>query len=138
MVMKLQMVTNYINNNNLRSLIMSTKKGPFGLRLPADLLSWLRYGAPRHNRSTTSEVLFLLQNSLTHRFAKTTVREFLKQYSTLTNTEVFGLRILDDLKTRLCDFSLQQDISLNMEYRNTSGTPSCKIPSIIHGQSDGQ
>jgi hypothetical protein len=59
--------------------------------------------------------LFLLQNSLTHSFGKTAAREFLKKHPTCTNTGAFGLRIPDELKTRLRDFSLQHDMSLNME-----------------------
>ncbi|ODN67576.1 MULTISPECIES: Arc family DNA-binding protein [Methylophaga] len=94
---------------------MSERKGPFGLRLPAELMSWLRFEAKQHNRSTTSEALFLLQNSLTHRFGKTAVREFIKKHPTDTNSEAFGLRIPDDLKTRLRDFSLLHGMSLNME-----------------------
>lgn len=94
---------------------MSARKGPFGLRLPAELMSWLRYEATQHNRSTTSEALFLLQNSLTHRFGKTAVREFLEKHPTSTNTEAFGLRIPDDLKSQLRDFSQQHEISLNLE-----------------------
>lgn len=94
---------------------MSARKGPFGLRLPAELMSWLRMEAAQHNRSTTSEALFLLQNSLTHRFAKTAVQEFLGKHPTCSNTEAFGLRIPDDLKTRLRDLSQQHEISLNLE-----------------------
>ncbi|HAO25947.1 MULTISPECIES: Arc family DNA-binding protein [unclassified Methylophaga] len=94
---------------------MSARKGPFGLRLPAELMSWLRYEATQHNRSTTSEALFLLQKSLAHRFDKTAVREFLKKCPTSTNTEAFGLRIPDDLKILLRDFSQQHEISLNLE-----------------------
>ena len=94
---------------------MSARKGPFGLRLPAELMSWLRSEATQHNRSTTSEALFLLQNSLTHRFGKTAVREFLLRHPTSTYTEAFGLRIPDDLKDRLRDFSYQHEISLNLE-----------------------
>ncbi|WP_151903909.1 Arc family DNA-binding protein [Methylophaga nitratireducenticrescens] len=94
---------------------MSARKGPFGLRLPAELMSWLRSEATQHNRSTTSEALFLLQNSLTHRFGKTTVQEFLLKHPTTTFTEAFGLRIPDDLKSLLRDFSQQHEISLNLE-----------------------
>ena len=94
---------------------MSARKGPFGLRLPAELMSWLRREATQHNRSTTSEALFLLQNSLSHRFGKTAVQAFLEKHPTSTNTEAFGLRIPDDLKARLRDFSQQHEISQNME-----------------------
>jgi len=94
---------------------MSERKGPFSLRLPAELMSWLRFEAKQHNRSTTSEALFLLQNSLTHRFGKAAVREFIKKHPTCTNSEAFGLRIPDDLKSHLRDFSLLHGISLNME-----------------------
>jgi len=94
---------------------MSARKGPFGLRLPTELMSWLRFEAKQHNRSTTSEALFLLQNSLSIRFSKTAVRDFLKKHPTYSNSEAFGLRIPDELKTSLRDFSLQHDISLNME-----------------------
>lgn len=94
---------------------MSARKGPFGLRLPAELMSWLRKEASQHNRSTTSEALFLLQNSLTHRFGKAAVQAFLEKYPTRINTEAFGLRIPDDLKIRLRDFSQQHDLSLNLE-----------------------
>jgi len=94
---------------------MSARKGPFALRLPAELMSWLRYEATQHNRSTTSEALFLLQTSLTQRFDKAAVREFLKKCPTRTNTEAFGLRIPDDLKIQLRDFSQQHEMSLNLE-----------------------
>lgn len=94
---------------------MSERKGPFGLRLPAELMSWLRFEAKQHNRSTTSEALFLLQNSLAHRFGKTAVREFVKKHPTFTHSEAFGLRIPDDLKTHLRDFSQLHGMSLNME-----------------------
>ena len=94
---------------------MSERKGPFCLRLPAELVAWLRFEASQHNRSTTSQALFLLQNSLSHRFAKTLVQDFLEKHPTNKNTEAFGLRIPDDLKASLRDFSQQHNTSLNME-----------------------
>ena len=94
---------------------MSARKGPFGLRLPAELMTWLRDEASRHNRSTTSEALFILQNSLSTCFEKTAVQDFLRKYPTTINTEVFGLRIPDDLKTSLRECSEQHRISLNLE-----------------------
>ncbi len=113
--MKLPVVTNYVNNNCLHSCLMSERKGPFGLRLPGTLFDWLKSEADHSSRSTTSEALFQLRNSLDREFCDEQVENFIKNNPPSDNTEAFGLRIPDDLKAILKMHSDNHQMSLNQE-----------------------
>jgi Arc-like DNA binding domain len=94
---------------------MSTRIGPFSLRLPVTIKLWLEDAARENNRSVTSEAIYRLVTSLKKDYSDHEVTTFKQASPTSINNDAVGLRLPSDLKTLLREQAKAHKNSLNQE-----------------------
>lgn len=94
---------------------MKTRIGPFSLRLPVKIKTWLECAAQENNRSVTSETIFRLSSSLDKDFTEDYVTRFKQESPTSLNTDGVGIRLPPDVKELLKTKARKHRNSLNQE-----------------------